>query len=213
MTEQNTPQTPPEEVPVVAPALPYTIHANLHEFRHRAKAPFVIAAILAVIFGARFGVVGLISLLVGIALIIGVVLWILSHRSVTITNEGLEYKIPLFKVRKVAFSDVEGVKVFMNYVDGLYGGLPRISIAVKGVKKPVTLYALYWSLEDLEKVLAILKDKKLATEYYPDPANAAMIAKQFPAYVSLIERHPWWIAWATIIGIVIIVTVVVIALQ
>lgn len=216
MTEVSNPQVPStadDQTPVVAPSLPYSFHATLSEFRKRVKAPMIVAVVIILLLSFRFGVVGFLIIFVSTAILLALILKVLSGRSARLSNEGVSLATPLFKQRSVAYGDIEGVKVFINYVDGMYAPVPRVSIAVKNSKKPITFNALYWRPEELDNLLAILRDKKIPTEYYADLANSAMIAKQFPSYASLIERHPWSIAWAVVFGIVIVITVAVIVFQ
>ena len=81
--------------------------------------------------------------------------------------------------------------MFANYYETSFGVVPRISIGRKSGKSPLTLSGLYWQAAELDKVISVLKDKKVEAEYYEDLVNYAMIAKQFPAYATYVERHPY----------------------
>ena len=206
MTEEKTTNIPEDVAAIEAPALPYTIHANLSSYRKRLGVlPIILAVLVLVIFGARFGFVGLAIMAVGVALLIFVILRILGGRTLTVTSEGLERATPFFGTRRVAFGDIDGVKVFINYVEGTFGAVPRVGVAVKNAG-PITLNGLYWPAEELDKLLAIFRAHTINADYYAEPANYNMIAKQFPAYASGFERHPWLIAWGVVIGIVVVVT-------
>ena len=213
MTEEEAPIIPEEVAAIEAPALPYAIHANLNSYRKRLGIfPIVLAAIVLIIFGARFGIVGLVIMAVVVALLIFAILRILGGRTLTVTNEGIERTTPFFGTRRVAFGDIDGVKVFINYVEGMFGAVPRVGVAVKN-GAPVSLNGLYWPPEELDKLLAIFRAHNVNAQYYGEPANYSMIAKQFPAYASGFERHPWLIAWAVVLGTVGVVTAAVLIFQ
>ena len=215
MTDTTTPtQTPPQPAetpvePVAAPPLPYMLRANLHEYLRRLGLWRIFLGLgLTVIFFFKLGFLGWLLSVVGITLIIVIILWFLGKRTLEVTSSELIYRNALGKARTVAFTEIEGVKVFVNYYEPTFGVAPRVSIGLKK-GEPLSLYALYWPIDDLDKLLAVLRDKSIDTEYYADPATYAMIAQQFPKYATLIERHPWRIAWAVVFGIVVVVTVLV----
>jgi len=208
---QTTQETPVE--PIAAPPLPYTIKANLREYGRRLGAWRIILALgLTVLFYYKLGFVGWLISVAGIALLVWIILWFLGNRSLEITSSELIARNALGKARKVQFNEIEGVKVFVNYYEPTFGVAPRVSIGlIKG--EPISLYALYWPIDELDKLLAVLRDKHVSTEYYADPATYTMIAAQFPKYATLIERHPWRIAWAVVGAIVAVVTLTVIGFE
>ncbi|OJU88121.1 hypothetical protein BGO17_04080 [Candidatus Saccharibacteria bacterium 49-20] len=219
MTDATTPtQTPPEPIeapqePIAAPPLPYMLRANLREYRKRLGLWRILLALgLTVLFFFKLGFLGWLLSVAGIALIIVIILWFLGKRTLEVTSSELVYRSALGKARNVAYTDIEGVKVFVNYYEPTFGVAPRVTIGLKK-GEPLSLYALYWPIDDLDKLLAVLRDKSVPTEYYADPATYAMIAQQFPKYATLIERHPWRIAWAIVGAIVVIVTVAVVGFE
>lgn len=204
MSDQEKQQDPQQDLPQV-PALPYTIRANLKMYRKRLGVlPVVIAIVLLGIIVLRLGLSGG-GLLAGavIALIVGTLL-MLGRRTLTIANDGLTLKVPLIGTRKVSFDQIDDMKIFVNYVEGTFGAFPRVSIAIKQ-GKPFIFSSLYWPLEELDKLLAVINEKNIDAQYYPDPANFSMIAKQFPSHATLIERHPQAFAWYMVLGIVVVV--------
>lgn len=219
MTDTTTPtQTPPEPIeapqePIAAPPLPYMLRANLREYRKRLGLWRILLALgLTVIFFYKLGFLGWLVSVAGIALIIVIILWFLGKRTLEVTNSELIYRNALGKARNVAYTDIEGVKVFVNYYEPTFGVAPRVTIGLKQ-GEPLSLYALYWPIDELDKLLAVLRDKSVSTEYYADPATYTMIAQQFPKYATLIERHPWRIAWVIVGAIVVIVTVAVVGFE
>lgn len=217
MTDTPTTPTPPESTdvpeaaPIVAPALPYTLKANLQEYRRRLGVWRILLALgITVFFFYKFGFIGWLISVVAIGALIGIILWFLVRRSLEITQGELAYKNAFGKIRKIRFSDIEGVKVFVNYYEPAFGVAPRVSIApVQG--EPISLYSLYWPIDELDKLLAVLRDAKINTEYYADVASYSMISAQFPKYATYVERHPWGIAWAIVGAIVLGVTAFVLA--
>ncbi len=210
MTDTPKPQTQPDqstqEAPVPAPALPYIIHANLREYGRRIGVWRIVLALgLTTFFFYRFGVIGWIVSVAGITFLISAILWFLAHRSVEIKSGQITVKNALGKLRTVTFTEIEEVKVFVNYYEPTFGVAPRITIAVRQ-GEPVSLYSLYWPVDELDKLLAVLRDAKVKTEYYADAATYTMIAKQFPTHATYLERHPWKIAWI-VTGVIVAIVV------
>lgn len=198
------PETPQE--PVKAPPLPYTFKASLKEYGRRLnKINIIIAIVFLSFFVIRFGVIVGGMSAVGFVLVIFGILSILSTRTITINPDGIKYRNGLGKVRTIHYEEIEGAKVFLNYVEANFGALPRVIIGVKN-GAPLSLVAAYWQLEDLEKLLAVLRDKQVTTEYFEQPATYGMIAKQFPTYASYIERYPGRIAAITC-GVILLLAV------
>ncbi len=197
--------------PVIAPSLPYALHANLKEYRRRLGVVRILAALaLTSLFYFKFGFAVWLLSVAGLAFIIVAILYILSKRTVIASAEGVEFKNAFGKRRLVKYSEVEGVKVFVNYYEPSFGMIPRVSIAVKGGKPPIVLVGMYWPVDELDKLLAVLRDKKVKTDYYADPATYGDIATEFPSYATYLERHPGRIA--LILSAIIIVVVAGIAL-
>ena len=197
-----------------APPLPYTIKATLVEYRRRLGVWRIVLAIaLTFIIYLRFGFTAWLISVAVIAVIIGGILWFLGRRSLIMTPGGIEYENCFGKRTKIAYSDIDGVKVFANYYETSFGVVPRISIGRKSGKSPLTLSGLYWQAAELDKVIAVLKDKKVEAEYYEDLVNYAMIAKQFPAYATYVERHPYKLATIIVIGILVLVTIFVLVVD
>lgn len=190
LPETTPPQTTEPVEPVVAPTLPYTLHANLKEYRRRLGIGRILLALaLTAFFYFRFGLLVWILSVIGLTLVIVAILVILSKRTVTVSQEGVEFKNAFGKRRSVQFSEIEGVKVFVNYYEPSFGMIPRVSIAVRGDKPPIVLVGMYWPVDELDKLLAVLRDKKVQTDYYADPATYSVIAKEFPNYATYMERH------------------------
>lgn len=207
-TPQNSPAPSAEgAVPVKAPALPYVLHANLKEYGRRLGIwRIVLALALTSFFYFRFGLIVWILSVAGIAFLIGGILFVLSKRSLTVSETGVEFKNAFGRRRFVGFGEIEAVKVFVNYYEPSFGMIPRVSIGIKGNQSPIVLVGMYWPTDELDKLLAVIRDKKVATDYYPEPATYGDIATQFPSYATYIERHPARVA-AIVVPIVVIIMV------
>lgn len=206
------PQTPTQDVapaePMKAPALPYTFKATLRNYWRLLGVPRILLAFaLTFIFWFRFGPVVWILSTIGLAIVILLILHLLSARRVTITPDGFDYKGGLGGTRTIRFDQIEGVKVFINYLEPGFGATPRVAVAVKD-GMPVNFTGLYWSGEELDKLLAVLAEKKITTEYYEDMVVYQTVAKQFPTYASYIERHTGFVALTSVIGIVVVIVAI-----
>jgi len=202
-TPESSPSTPPPE-PIVAPALPYSFKSNLTEYRKRlGVGRIALAFVLTFIFWLRFGPVVWILSVIGLTILIVGILYLLSLRRATITPEGISYRGGLGRTRTVRFDEIEGTKVFLGYYEPSFGLAPRVVVAQKN-GTPIVFSGLSWVPEDLDKLLAVLKDKNVTIEYYEDVVTYAMIAKQFPTYTTYVERHPFVVATWSVIGILIV---------
>lgn len=196
-----------------SPTLPYTFHATLAEYRRRLGAwRIVLALALTFLIYLRFGFVTWLLSVVAIVVIIVGILWFLGRRSVTITPEGVDYKNGLGTHFVIPFAEMDGAKVFVNYYEASFGVVPRVTIGRKAGTAPISLMGLYWRPEELDKLIAVLNDKKVKVEYFEDIATYTMIAKQFPAYATYVERHPYKLATFIVIGILVLITAIVIPL-
>lgn len=213
-TPENSAQAAAASEPVVAPALPYTLHASLKEYRRRLGVVRILAALaITAFFYFRFGFVVWVLSVIGLAVLIIGILLILSKRTVTVSTEGVEFKNAFGKRRLVRYDEIDGVKVFVNYYEPSFGMIPRVSIAIKGDKPPIVLVGMYWPVDELDKLLAVLRDKNVPTDYYAEPATYSAIAAEFPSYATFTERHPGQVVMiilpillVVIVGIALLVT-------
>jgi len=200
-TVQTTPEVPQE--PIKAPALPHAIHANLKEYRRRLGVWRVLLAFaLTFIFLVRFGWVVWVFSVIALVLILGIILWFLGKRSLTLTAEGIEFKNALGRGKTLLYSDIEGAKVFVNYYDTGFGIMPRLSIASKSKEEGITLIGMFWPVEELDAILATLREKNITAEYYEDAVTYTAITQQFPKYGTYVERHPGKIVAISLVAIV-----------
>ena len=204
-TSDITPSQPVE--PVQAPALPYSFKANLKEYRKRVGIWRIgLALIISIFFWVKFGpVVWILSVLAIAAAILGY-FYVLSRGRVTLTTEKVEYRSGFGRTQNVPYAELEGAKVFINFLDAGFGIAPRVSVAQKGATShPINLNSLYWSVDDMDKLIAVLNDKKVPVEYYEDIVQYQAIAKQFPNYATYIERHTGFVALMAVIAILVLV--------
>lgn len=206
----DTPQTPPAPMqapaePIKAPALPYSFKANLKTYWQRLGAMrIVIAFAISFIFWYRFGFTVWVFSVIGLAILIWVLLFLISSRRVTLRPDGIDYRGWYGKVRHLQYDQIEGVKVFLQYLEPGFGITPRIAIAVKG-GTPINFTMTYWSPEDLDKMLAVFAEKNIPTEYFQDIATNKAIAQQFPAYAEYAERHPGAVVAISLAAIILLV--------
>lgn len=207
-TSDITPSQPVE--PVQAPALPYSFKATLKEYRKRIGIWRIgLALIISIFFWVKFGPVVWILSVLGIAAAIIGYFYLVSRSRVTLTNEGIEYHSGFGRTQIVPYGELEGAKVFINFLDAGFGIAPRVSVAQKGATpNPINLNSLYWSVDDMDRLIAVLNDKKVTVEYYEDIVQYQVIAKQFPNYATYIERHTGFVALMTVIAIVVIVAAI-----
>jgi len=192
--------------PVKAPALPYTFKANLSEYRRRMGVMRIILAfIISLALYFRFGLIVWIISVICITFFLIVLFYLLSTRTITLKSDSLVYRNGLGKRRTVLFESIESAKVFLNYYEPTFGIFPRISI---GMKKgaPISIVSTFWTLVDMERTLVVLKDKKVLVEYYEEPVSYPALAKQFPSYVTYIERHPIQLTFI-ILGVILVIAV------
>ena len=211
-TATPTPAAQPEQpieqqAPIPAPPLPYSFKANLSEYRKRLGVfRIVLAFALTLTFWFRFGPIVWIISVIGIALLIFIILYFMSARRMTVNADSLVFTGAFGKKRTVRYDELEGVKVFVNYIEAGFGVTPRVAIAVKG-GAPLVFNGLYWSVDDLDKLLAVLRDKSIPTEYFADLATYQAIGKQFPNYATYIEKHTWLLATLITVGIIVVLTI------
>lgn len=203
----DTPTNIQEQQPIVAPPLPYTIKANLVAYRKRIGMGRIgLALIITLVFYFKLGFLGWLLSTAGLAVLIVAILYILKSRTLTITSSEVTHVNFFRRQRVIPFEAIEGVKVFINYYEVSFGAVPRVIIAEKSSKSPLILSTMYWPVDEIDKLLAVLRDKNITTDYYDDVVTSAMIKQQFPSYASYAERHTWMIA---IIGSFAIVAAVV----
>lgn len=210
MTDTPTPTPQQAQEPVKAPALPYTFFANLSMYRKRLGVwRIILAFAVSLILFFRFGLIVWLISLAAIILIIGVILFALKKRSITVDADGIEYKNMFGQRNRITYSEIESVKVFINFYDPAFGTTPRVSIAKKGdTSAPIVLVGMYWGLEDLDKLLAVVKDKNVKAEYYDDMAAYGDVAKAFPSYATYLERHTGRVALIATGAMLVVVTAI-----
>lgn len=203
----TTPTTVPTE-PIKAPDLPYTFKASLAGYWQRiGKMRLVIAGLITFIFWFRWGPVVWLVSVIFLAIVIFTILYALSSRRVTLREDGFDYGGKFSRSRTIRYDQLEGAKVFINFYDAAFGMAPRVSLAVKE-GSPINLTAIYWPLDELDKLIATLKQKNVPVEYYEDAVSYSAVAKQFPHYASYVERHTGFVALVSVIAILVVAGVI-----
>ena len=198
----NLTHTPKEqEVPLPpAPALPFTLKADTAQYR-KSIGPFRILLALGVtaIFWVKFGPLVWLLSVIGIAVLIAIIIFMLTRRSITINNEGIHYKNSLGFTKSVRFDEVSTVEVFDNYSDPGFGTMPRIILAKKSGGYLFSIIGIFWPYEGMTKMLSSLKDNKVKMNFYIDYVQSQEVAKAFPNLVPFYERHPLWTAMILVV--------------
>lgn len=205
--KQQTTTAPNEPVPV--PLLPFEMKATLKGYWPRVGIfRFILGFALTFIIYARGGFLAWLLSVIAIVILLTVILLCLSKRSITATEEGLEFKNAFGAKRSIIYSDISVARLFIGYVEtGGFGVMPRIIISSNEGTPFASIYALYWPPEKMESLLALLNERKVKVEAYDTVVNSAMIAKQFPDAVSYYEKHPYIIAIGIVIALLIVITV------
>lgn len=189
------------------PQPPFFLRGNLTEYRRRLGTKRLsLGFTLTLYFLYKFGFVGwLISIAVLVA-IISLILLLMISRSIRAEDSTMSYR-RIFKSRRtISYDEIESVKVFENFNEFAFSGAQKVIIGFKQKSWPIKMYEYYWLKTDVEKLLALFKQKNVSIEYYDQPVTAAVIAKQFPRYASFSELHA-----RLVITITIVVTTLVLA--
>lgn len=174
-----------------APELPFTIKGNLRDYtRVLGVGRPLLALLVSLIIWLRFGFALWLLVAIGISVAIFIGFLLLKMRTLTLSADGIQYRDAFLRTHTLAYTDVEQVKAFAAFYDANFGKTVRVIIGAKTADAPISMNGFYWLPEDLDKLLAILRDKKVPTEYYDQAAQFGDIAQQFPTYASLIERRP-----------------------
>jgi hypothetical protein len=200
----DTPQTT-----VKAPALPYEMKATLKGYWARVGVwRFLLGFALTYFIYLRGGFWTWVICLVAIIVLISVILFLLSKRSIKATSEGLEYTSAFGAKYSIAYSEIDVARLFLAYIEaGGFGVIPRIIVTSKQGKPFASIYALYWPPEGMDALLAILKDKKVKVESFDTLVNSAGIAKQFPDAVRYYEKHPYLVAMGIVVVLLVVISV------
>lgn len=174
------------------PTSPLKITGQLSRY-YRGLGVFrpLLAIGISAIIWVRFGFVA--WLITVIALILGAVLVIslLSRRSIVADEKSIRYRSMFGKTTEIAYTDVESIKFFLNFVDANAGQATRLGVASKTSDKPITVQSFYWRKEDLESLAVFLeKHTGVKVECYNDFLTYQNIVYYFPKHATYIELHP-----------------------
>lgn len=198
---------PTSELPQ-APKLPLRIKANLKEYYGRVGAWRVtLALVIILVVFFRFGPLVWLAVIAATALLVFGILFMLSRRAVTFNEDSIQVHSAFGTTKTVSYKDVNGVKVFMGYIEAGFGHSPRLIVGLKNNKPLFSMTTLYWDAKDIDLVQATFQSKGIKVEAYEDVVVSATIAKEFPGYVAYYERHPYILAALIVAAIVVAVTV------
>ncbi len=187
-----------------------TIKANLHQYlRSLGVVRPLVAILLTFLLWWKFGLVVWMCSVVFLVLLIGLGIYLLQRRTISLTADAVEYRTMFNQRVAVPYKNIESVKLFPNYVDPAFGTAVRLSIATKSAAyTPISLQSFYWDAEDLRTVAKELAKKEVTLEQHDDFVTYSDISTLYPKYATFIERNPGKIALIVtpilIIGIVVV---------
>ncbi|MDB5163231.1 MAG: hypothetical protein JWO54_152 [Candidatus Saccharibacteria bacterium] len=192
-----------------APTLPFTSKASFSQYKTKiGTGRVILALIVSLFFWFKFGPVVWIVSVLGLAVVIGIFIYLATHRSVTVDQNGVRYKGMFGKTTSINFDEIETVKSFPFYMEAGFGILPRIIIAKKAGGYFVNLTGMFYTDESIFNLLSALRSKNVTLEFYEDTVDYSTIAKQFPQLVASYERNP--IGLGVVLALVIVVVVAII---
>lgn len=188
--------------------MPFQIKANLKLYAKRLGyfRPLLAFAITFIAL-VRWGFVAWLATILVLGAIIGLGIFLLSRRTVTLTNDSIEYR-NTFGYQKVAYSEIESAIYFQEFHDAAFGYTTRLSISVKNGKSPINLTGFYWLSNDTAKLAENLEKKNVSVELYDEYVAFNDIAKQYPRHASYLELHQGRVAIIAIIGIFVVVAAI-----
>lgn len=181
----------PPELPSV-PKLPFAISATLAD---RYRRVFTIPRILIILgltlyFFYKFGFIGWLISIAGIAIIVTTMLLIMIKRSVVMNETSIVYRRFLSTKRTLRYEEIESVVVFMNFSEAAFGWAQKVVIGLISGKAPISLYQYYWDDSEVQKVLAVFKEKGVEIKYHKEVVTSLSIAQEYPKHASYSERNP-----------------------
>ena len=193
-----------------APALPYAFKTSFSHYGRIFSIPRIIIILgVAAILWYQFNIVTALLFLLVIAVIAGVITYLLSARSVSIDEKGVHYKNILGKGKTLPFNEIDSTKVFFNYLDPAFGYTLRVIIATKS-EQSLSVTGTFWTLDDIVSLISVMDAKKVTINYYQDAVSSFAIAKAFPKLVHPHERHPFLVGAVLLLALIAVMTPLVI---
>lgn len=210
MTEQiHSPETPsasPNQAPLAPPMLPFHMKATTGLYLRRLGMwRFAIALLLTVFIWLRFGFVAWVIFMVTIALIIGLIFFSYSRRSLLVDENGVEYRNALGQVKRARFDEIKEVAALLGYVELNFGPSPRVVALKNDGTILFSIVALHWKTNEVDALIAALVEKKVDVKSSDLPIDGITLAKQMPTYTHWHERH---LVLTTLIGVFIAAIVI-----
>ena len=194
-----------------APALPYTFKTSFAHYGRIFSIPRIIIVLgVAGILWYQYTIVTALLFVLVIAIIAGIITYLLSSRSISIDESGVQYKNIFKKVQVIPFSEVDSVKVFFNYLDPAFGYTLRVIVATKS-QQSLSVTGTFWSLDDIVSLISIMDSKKVTINYYQDAVSSFAIAKAFPKLVYPHQRHPFLVGLVLLLALIAVMTPLVIS--
>jgi len=192
-----------QEVPLPpSPTLPFTVKADAKQYiKLLGPARIILALGVSVVFWVRLGPLGWLISVLAIAVLITLIIFLLTRRSITVNNEGVHYKTSFGFTKSATFNEINAVEIFDNYTDPGFGVMPRIILSKKSGKALFSVTGIFWPYEGLTAILSALKKNKVALNFYTNHIQSAQVAKAFPKLVPFYEGHPYWVAAISVVVI------------
>lgn len=189
--------------------LPLTIQVNVKQYLRRLGVPrFILAAVLLGFVGVYADPITAGIIIGSVVVILGISFFHISRLKVEVTTTHIRRFGGLAKSKTIQLTNLAPVLGFLQYVEPGFGVYPRIILRDTTTRTIISLQALYWGLEDIQRLAAVVEALGKEAQYYEGLATSAMIAKQFPDYLPLHERRPYALAFG-IVGILMIAIAVV----
>jgi len=189
-----------------APALPYTFNTSFAHYGRIFSIPRIIIVLgVAGILWYQYNIITALLFVLVIAIIAGIITYLLSARTVSIDESGVRYKNIFGKIYVIPFNEVESTKVIFNYLDPAFGYTLRVIVATKS-EQSLSVTGTFWSLDDIVSLISIMDAKKITINYYQDATSSFAIAKAFPKLVYPYERHPFLVGFILLLVLIAVMT-------
>lgn len=179
---------------------------SLSHYLSRLGAPrFIFAAVLLAAYSAAKPAQGLVAAAV-VIVVLGLFFFHISRQKIEVTLANVTLRGGFTRQRTIERASLAGFYL-TQYVEPGFGVFKRLILRDSNTGVKISLVGIYWDAETIDRVYKVLK--KNSVEAISEPLTSAMVAKQFPVFVSYMERHPFKVAWMIIGGVVVLVAILV----
>lgn len=161
---------------------------------------FILAAIIIAVYFFAQPAQG-IFVLAGVVLGLGVAFYHLTQRRVIIGDTAVIAVGGLAKKQTITRASLEA-HYFTRFSETNFGIFERILLRDAQTGARISINGLYWDAKELAEIRKLLQQKNtIAT--HSDIVASADLAKQYPQYLSYIERHPYKSASLIVLAVVV----------